>query len=428
MADYLNSTVTKDTRRPGAILLVMVLAAGLAVGGLLMWAVTRSGGGSTEAVEEHANELPAGVVELTAEAQKNAAVQVVAVQSGTLPTRLQVTGTVRPDEARVAHIRPLGRGVVKSISARIGDRVRAGQALVTIDNVELGELIGGYLSERAALRQAESDVDVKRRALERATELIKLEAIAQQTLDLRQAEFRSAEAAVSSQRARVANVEERIHRFGVTDAVLGEIAEEGAGAHGDHSQNVLRAPFEGIVTAFDASLGELVDPERELFTIANITTVWVLADVYEKDIDRIRRDTDVAVQVETFPGRTFSGRLTYISDLIDPQTRTAKVRCVVQNPDGSLKLDMFARVSIPTVETKEAVMVPVAAVQQIGGDQVVFVQQAPSRFERRPVQLGPTAGEVVEVLSGVKAGERIVSAGSFYLKTALLRETIGDEH
>lgn len=392
-----------------------------------MWAFTRSGG-SGEAAEEHNNELPPGVVELTGESQKNASVEIVAVKSGTLPATLQVTGTVRPDEARVAHIRPLGRGVVQSISARIGDRVRAGQALVTIDNVELGELIGAYLSERGAQRQAESDLEVKRRALERATELIKLEAIAQQTLDLRQAEFRSAEAAVSSQRARVANVEERIHRFGVTDAVLAEIVKEGAGAHGDHSQNVLRAPFEGIVTAFDASLGELVDPERELFTIANITTVWVLADVYEKDLDRIRRDTDVAVQVETFPGRTFAGRLTYISDLIDPQTRTAKVRCVVANPDGSLKLDMFARVTIPTIDTKQAIMIPVAAVQQIGGEQVVFVQLTPTRFERKTVQLGPTAGEVVEVLSGVKAGESIVGAGSFYLKTAILRETIGDEH
>ena len=120
--------------------------------------------------------------------------------------------------------------------------------------------------------------------------------------------------------------------------------------------------------------------------------------------------------------------MTYISDLIDPQTRTAKVRCVVDNSDGALKLDMFARIIIPTPERKDAVTVPVAGVQQVDGKSVVFAQESPTRFIRRFITTGVTAGDRVEVLSGLAAGTRIVGAGSFHLKTKLLQALIGDEH
>jgi len=115
-------------------------------------------------------------------------------------------------------------------------------------------------------------------------------------------------------------------------------------------------------------------------------------------------------------------------DWIDPATRTAKVRAVIANRDGALKLDMFARISVPTTEQREAMVVPVDAVQQIDNQPVVFVRQSGTRFERRDVTLGASAADVVEILGGVEPGETVVAAGSFYLKTALLRERIGDEH
>jgi cobalt-zinc-cadmium efflux system membrane fusion protein len=345
-----------------------------------------------------------------------------------LPATIEVTGVVAPDERRVSHVRPLVRGVIEDIPVTLGARVARGQMLVSYDNIELGALVGDYLSEVAAQRQAEADLDVRQRSLERAEELIKLEAVAQQALELRRAEFKNAQATVTSQRARVAKIEEQIHRFGLSDADLSGLApEEGGSGHRTASHSVVRAPFAGVVTEFDVAAGELVEPDRELMTLTDMSTLWVLADVYEKDLAKVKVNSNVNIRVDAYPERIFVGRLTYVGDSIDPETRTAKVRCVIANPDGALKLGMFVRVSVPTNDNQEVLTVLAAAIQQIDGQSVVFVRQGPSRFERRNVEVGSVAGEVVEIRSGIRAGDVIAGAGSFYLKTALLRERIGEE-
>lgn len=415
-----------ERRRFGPVVVLVSALVGLAAGAALV--VVPRGGPAADAKQSQVEELPPGVVEFTEAAQRNSGAEVVRPTTGELPATIRVTGVVGPDDSRVAHIRPLARGLIEQVHVALGARVEQGQPLVTYDNIELGQLIGEYLTEKAALAQARTDVEVKRTALQRAEELIKIEAIAQQTLDVRRAEFKNAEAGVVSQAARVSNIEEQIHRFGLSDADLVRLTpEESASGHRVASHNVLRAPFSGIITKYDVAAGELVGPDRELFTIIDITTVWVLADIYEKDLAKIRTGTDVTVRVEAYPDREFRGRLTYLSDLIDPQTRTAKVRCVVPNADGALKLEMFTSVTIPTTERRQAIMVPVAAVQQIDGRPVVFVRQSPTRFARRDVRLGISAGEVQEVVAGLAPGEAIVANGSFYLKTALLSERIGGE-
>lgn len=409
--------------------LLLAVAATAVLTATAAWLVMRTPAAQEESAEEHADDLPAGVVEVPAPAQKNAGMVVTKIQTRRLPTTIEVTGRVTPDEARVAHIRPLARGLVERVWVRLGERVKKGQPLATYDNIQLGELVGEYLSARAGLRQAEADRDVKRRMVERGRQLVKIEAIAQQTLDVREAELKNAEAAVASNEATVARFEEQLHRFGLTDPDLAKLSPaEGASPHRSASHAVLRAPFDGVVTKYDVAQGEVAEPERELFTIADLSVVWVLADVYEKDFTNVRPGTDVSMRVDAYPGRTFTGRLTYVADLIDPQTRSAKARVVVANPDTALKLDMFAGLTIPTAEQRDVLVVPAAAVQTVDNQTVVFVQQAAERFVRRNVELGASAGDVVEVRSGVAAGDAVVAAGSFYLKTALLREQIGDEH
>jgi len=406
----------------------VVLLLGIAVGAGAMWFVTDRPSAESEAEHREAG-LPAGTVEIPEAAQRNANVEFATVTRTRLPATLDVTGIVAPDESRVAHVRPLARGVVERINVTLGSRVTAGQPLLTYDNVELGQLVGEFLSERAALRQAETDRQVKRTSLDRAEALIKIEAIAQRELDVRRAEFRNAEAAVASAQARASKIEEQLHRFGLSDAEIRALSPEAAEApHRAASHSVLRAPFAGVVTKFDVANGEVVETDKELFTIADMSTVWVLADVYEKDLSKIRRDGHVSVKVDAYPDRTFTGRITYVSDLIDPTTRSAKVRCVVENRDGALKLDMFAKVTLASADEREAVVVPADAIQQIDSQSVVFVQQTLTRFERRNVQTGLRTGDLVEIVGGVDEGQTIVGKGSFYLKTALLRERIGDEH
>jgi len=430
----MHASMNHNNARPRTVsvrLLLLAIAATAVLSAAVVWGVTRSRTTSAGESKEgsHANDLPPGVVELPEAAQQNARLEVVTAVARTLPLTIEVTGTVTADEARVAHVKPLARGLIERVWVRLGERVRKGQPLVTYDNIALGELIGEYLSARAVSRQSQADLEVKRKALDRGRELIKLEAIARQTLDLREAESRTAEAAVARDRAAVTRVEEQIHRFGLTDADLEQLSpEDGKTPHREASHSVMRAPIDGIVTKYDVASGEVVEPERELFTISDLSSVWVLADVYEKDLAKVPTDVQALVHVDTYPDRTFPGRVTYVSDLIEPQTRTAKVRCVVDNPDGALKLDMFARVTVPTRDEREGVAVPATAVQHVDNQPVIFIKQSATRFERRNVQLGTATGAIVEIRDGLRPGESIVGAGSFYLKTALLRERIGDEH
>lgn len=427
----MNADFTNAAARPASRILpiVVALVLGAALGATGLWLFGRPSNPEVTQHEEHGDEVAPGTVEVPEAAQKNAGIELAMATTARLSSALEATGVIAADESRVAHLRPLAKGVVERIDVNLGSRVAAGQSLLSYDIVELGQLVGDYLAELSSLRQAETDREVKRTAQARAESLVRIEAIAQQELDARRAEFRNAEAAVASAEARVSRVEEQLHRFGLTDQDLIRLrpADDRA-PHRAASHSTLRAPFAGVITRFDVAVGEVVESDKELFTVADLSTVWVLADVYERDIARVRPDGAVIVRVDAYPDRTFAGRVTYISDIIDGATRTAKVRCVVDNRDGALKLQMFAKVTVDTIDQRDAVTIPADAVQQVDGQSVVFVRKAPTRFERRDVELGRRADDRVEVLAGLTDGDRVVSKGSFYLKTALLRDRIGDEH
>lgn len=413
------------SRRFGAGILALVLVVGVGAG--ILGGRFFKSPSNADPDRAPAAALPPDVVEISAEAQKSAGVQVDIVKTAQVPVTLDITGRVTPPESRIAHIRPLAQGLVEQVHVTVGQRVVAGQALATYDNVALGELIGEYLSEAAILRQTKTDLGVRQASQARAEELIKIEAIAQGTLEVRRAETKNAEAAVASQQARLAKLEEQIHRFGLSDADIAKFNQQGDGTHRTASHNVLKAPFAGIITKLDVAVGEFVEPDRELFTLMDLSTVWVLADVYERDLTRVRADVAATVTTEAYANRVFNGRVTYVSDTIDPKTRTAALRGVFANSDGALKLEMFVKMSVPTAERRESLVIPVAAVQRIDDKPLVFVRRADGKFERRDVTLGSEAGGLIEVRSGLKDGDAVVGAGSFYLKTAALRERIGGE-
>lgn len=417
-------------RRSGPPALAIAALLGALVSGGLVWTLVGGAGEAPAAAEdEHGEALPPGVVEIPEAAQQNAGVKLVEVRPATLPVHLEVTGAVAPEGSRVAEVRPLARGLITRVSVRLGDRVKAGQPLLTYDNIQLGERLGEYFEARASLRQVESDVTVKQRAVERAEALIGQQAISQQVLDLRRAEFKNVQAAVEREKATLDRIDEQIHRFGLNDVELEKLGPDTAEAtHRAATLATIRAPFDGVITAYDVAVGEIVEPERALVTIANLATVWILADVYEKDLARVPSAADVEVRVDAYPDQVFKGKLTYVSDVIDPKSRSAKVRSIVQNPDGLLRLDMFARVSIPTRDQQQSLAIPIDAVQQINGQAAVFIRESATRFRRQNVQLGLRAGNLIEVKAGLKAGDTVVAAGSFYFKTALQRELIGDEH
>jgi membrane fusion protein, heavy metal efflux system len=157
-----------------------------------------------------------------------------------------------------------------------------------------------------------------------------------------------------------------------------------------------------------------------------MSSLWVLADVFEKDLSHVCAGKLVQVRVASYPGRAFQGKITYVADTIEPKTRTAKVRCLVENSDGMLKLEMFATVEIPIDRTSSILAVPDSSIQQIDGKPVVFVRNSEKTFQKREVQTGIASGGYTEIRSGLKAGDLVASQGSFVVKTAFLRNLFGE--
>ena len=405
-----------------------LVGVGLGLGVLILGVLFATRPGIAPPIAEPSEEArEEGLIELSPEVQRNANLKIAEVEERPLETMLVATGVVAPDQNRVAHIRPLAQGVAERVLAQMGDRVRAGQPLLNYDNIELGELIGEYLIIQADIRREQAQVEVAKSYLSRAESLLAAEAIAQKEYELRKAEYDQAVATVESKRAEMSRVEEKIHRFGLSDEDLKNLNSSEHDLHRTASHNTLSAPFAGVITAQDVAAGETIGPDREVFTLADPSIVWVLADIYEKDLGQLGVGQVCRVTVTAYPGQVFTGKVTYIGDVLDPQSRTSKLRCVVDNPAGRLKLEMFATVELPAAQQRVALAVPGAALQQVDADTVVFVQRGPALFEKRVVRVGEHGDEWVEVLSGVQKGEEVVTTGSFYVKSALLREQIGGE-
>ncbi len=231
-------------------------------------------GPSAEPVEEH-DEEAVNVVEVGLDAQKNGGFRTEAAGPQEVQRLITTTGVVTAPHPRVTHIRPLGSGVVQEIIVRLGDRVEKNQPLLTFDNIDLGEAIGEYLDLVGGLSRLEARRFVAEAALERGEALLEVEAIPRGELELRQAEYGQALAEIESQHASLERVEERLHRFGVTEEEMDNISLEELQRHAPLSLSTLRAPRAGVITRLEVSQGEIIDRESELLTIVDTSIVWV---------------------------------------------------------------------------------------------------------------------------------------------------------
>jgi membrane fusion protein, heavy metal efflux system len=366
-------------------------------------------------------------IEISEEAQQNSGIEVAEAQERTLADQVVLTGVVAPDEAKVAHIVPLAQGVVERIFVKLGDRIDKGASLVALDIVEMGELAAERLRIAAQFQTAKAKLNVAQRSLDRAENLLKVEAISKREYDERLARRDEAQAEVASRTAELLQVDQKLRRFGLKNETIRNLKDSPENAGSALSRNMVRAPFAGIITKFNVAPGELVSSDKEMFTLVDPSSVWVVADVYEKDIGRLATGATCEVAVSSYPNQKFKGIVADISDFLDPQTRTAKVRCVVPNRDRRLKLDMFANVTIPSKVSRTVLAIPSAAVQQVENQKAVFVQANATHFEKRDVEIGAAFGEWVEVKSGVRQGEKLAAKGSFYVKSVFLKEQLSGE-
>jgi membrane fusion protein, heavy metal efflux system len=357
-----------------------------------------------------------GLIEIGAEAQKNFGMRVEPARIHDLHEYLQVPGTVQPTNSRVTAIRPLARGRLHEVLVRVGDRVRQGQLLATYDNIEAGELAAQLASARAELERLRVQERNLARQAGRARDLADIGAIPKKELEQAAADQQSAEQTIRSQEGVMAGILARLMRFGISQPDLQS-----------PPLTSITSPLTGVITKQDASPGETIESTSNLFTVADLSAVWVQAEVYEKDLGRVRVGQPAFIHVDTYPEKQFAGKVTYVSDFLDPQTRTAKVRCEVPNGDMRLKLDMYANVDLPTTLSRRTLAVPAGAIQEVGDKTVVFVQKEPTRFAPRWVTAGNRVRDLVEITRGLAGGEPVVVAGAYHLKSVLVGKELTEE-
>ena len=388
----------------------------LFVAGLLFWASGCSKPQARTQQDDGPEKREDGTVEMGLEAQRHVGMQFAPVVVSQLTEYLHVTGTVQPIDSKVGQIRPLARGRLQEVLVQVGDRVQSGQPLARFDNIEAGELASQYESARAELQKLRVQAAAISKQVERNRRLSEIGAVPSKDYEMSLAEQEALAESIKSQESVLAGIAARLRRFGLDEASPQPVAA-----------TVIRAPFSGVVTKVQTSPGEVVDPERVLFSLADISRVWVQAEVYEKDLGRIQLGQTAFITVDTYPGEKFPGRVSYVSDSLDAQTRTVRVRCEVPNADHRLKLEMFVSVRLPTKFSRKAIAVPSGAIQDLEGKSVVFVRAGQTRFEIRRIQPGSIVDGQTEVAAGIRAGEVIVVQGAFHLKSVALGKELGEE-
>jgi membrane fusion protein, heavy metal efflux system len=351
--------------------------------------------------------LPDVMVPLSAEAADRAGIVVAPVASGTSAGGIRLPGVVEPNAYREVAVTPLVAGRVTRVSAELGANVRRGQTLAQIYSPELAEAQTKYVSAKAMLEAHD-------RELQRTQKLVEIGAASRQEMERIHAEHAAQTAAVESARS-------QLELLGVSASAIDAL---GSGSKVNATTSV-PAPIDGVITERAANVGLNVDQATPLFTVVDLSTVWIIADVYEKDFSRVRVGNDATVTTSAYPGLSLRGRISYIDPQVNPETRTAKVRVEVPNPRGDLRLGMYADVVVTGAPGASVPVVPRSAVQNVGDRTVVYLAnpKEPGQFTEREVRLGETAGEQVEVTAGLRPGDAVVTEGSFFVRAE--RERLG---
>jgi len=372
----------------------------------------REGHDDREGHDEH-DEHEEGVIALSPEAAARVSIRVEPAATRGVPFVLRTTARVDYDERRIAHVSPRVPGRVAEVVGELGQDVAVGDKLASLDSIELGAAKADYLAARA-------EASLARQTLAREQRLLKERITSQQAVSEARA---TREKALAHLRA----AEEKLRLLGIPKEDIEAVR------YGDPKAALfpLVAPIAGRIVDKHLVVGELVSPEEKVFTIADLRELWIWTDAYERDVAHVHAEDTVEIRTEAYPDRVFEGRVAYVSDRVDPATRAVRARIDIDNAAGLLKVGMFCDVVLTdphSVGDREGVALPPAAVTRDGARSVAFVKVGERRYERRVLEVGARTSELVEVVSGVKAGEPVVVEGAFILKSESAKEGMGGGH
>jgi cobalt-zinc-cadmium efflux system membrane fusion protein len=348
----------------------------------------------TDAKSGHVRINPKALQELT----------VRTVQSQPLGEELIVQGRIQYSLDGFVKISSPLRGLVRAVRVKLGDNVAAGEPILAVESPDIGTAYADFAA-------AESELHLARRNFELALDLYRVKALPKKDFDLAQTDLRKNKAEYD--RAR-----ERLLTLKISEKELDKPRDQ----RRITAQFDVKSPLNGVIVEKLVTVGQLIDTADILYTVADMDVLQAVGEVYERDIRLLSPGITASVKVESFPQDLFPAVITYVGDVVDPTTRTIKIRCDVTNLDRKLKADMFARIHLQVGAQNMGVALPREAVIRMDGDAFVFVQSNQEEYERRQVVTGSLMGDLLEIRDGVKTGEAVVVKGGLLLQSALEKQ------
>jgi RND family efflux transporter MFP subunit len=407
------------SKRTAIVAVIGVVA--IAAVGILLWLLLRSSSSNAgrpvptprNIGTEQSTSTPQPsepTVSIDPEAAKRAGIKTEPVgeavlTAGAVPWQV-TTGVVQANAYHTTPVVSVVGGIVRRVAAELGQNISRGQTVAVIFSDQLAMAQSRYLNSLAELEE-------HHKHHLRTVRLVEIGAASREELEQATTKLRSAESEVASQRQRLILLglsERRIAQLKTAAQVTSEVS--------------LPAPVSGTVISRVANPGEVIPADKEILRIADLSSVWVMGQVYEKDLGKVVVGSGASITSDAYPGRVFRGRVSYIDPTLDAATRTAQARIELANPRQALKIGMFVNVAFAALAGSESTtpVIPKSAAQNINNQQVVFVETTtPNTYAMRPVKLGPEVNGQYPVLEGLTVGDRIVTEGSFLLRAEWLK-------
>lgn len=346
----------------------------------------------------------APVLKLDPNSEAEHQIKVVTIGKKRLGDLISATATIEPDPREVARVTPRIRARVVRLIADPGQRVKPGEPLAILSSIELGQAKTEYLKTRALTDIAHQHLAREESLFQRKVASMKDVLEARAAYDTAFAQYQAARETLS---------------LLIPPAEVARVTWSAAGRW--LSDFALTSPIAGTLVKRDLIVGQMVGGDAEVITVMNLDHVWVLANIFEHDLAGLTVGAPAQIKVEAWPDQSFEGVVSYLSDTVDPATRTVQARIDVPNPDHRLKPGMFAHAEIRTIGGgREVLAAPSSAIYDVNGAKAVFVQTGPHSFTVRPVVVGAAGHQEVEILSGLHGGDQVVTHGGLVLKALLV--------
>lgn len=342
---------------------------------------------------------------------RESGIKISPVSKSSLSGSLTISAKIISNQDYEALVGSFIEGRVKKVLANLGDYVKKGQTLMLIEGIEIGQIKAEFIRAKAEFEYAEANL--KRQEL-----LFDQKIGSQKSLLEARADYQKALAGLDAE-------DKRIHSIGISEE------EMDSDEKNNHTSGILaiKAPIDGVIVERNVVIGELINPERNAFKILNNASLWVDGQIYEKDLQAISGKPSVQFKTASYGNDIFTGKLMYIGEVVESESRTIKVRAVINNHKGKLKPEMYGEMMIPVNKNITGIVVESESVVRENNSDYVFVAVNDTSFEKREVETGFTSGGKIEIVDGLKEDERIVSKGTFFLRGELHKDELeGHEH